>query len=531
MTRTTFWDTPGSREIRKRIVVEGRLTLLSPTHLGNGDADTTDMMLLRDASDRMPLLTGSTLAGALRAYLRRVRAFGQIEADLFGMTKSNFDQQDGEQSRLIIDDCVAIAGQTAIRDGVALDPKTRTAADTSLFSIEVWQPGLSFNLRFELLIYPRAARLADAGPAHGGEDVDEITLRNALAAALTGLSNDGITLGARKKRGYGRIRADQWTVREYDMSAINGQLAWLASTLEPEERKRIGVHAPALMNGLQTLGNPGMLSERRVDVSLTLQLDSGMLLRGAATPEPATDGDNARLAEDVDDHAPDAEQLTGKVVIADGFAEVPIVSGSSWAGALRARCARIERTLGPAHERIELTEMLFGCLDAHNKTRQRAVIGDHAACALEHVTRDHVQSRVSIDRLSGGAYEGALFSERAALPLTGATTECRLTVFEGNDQADAQLGLLLLALKDLMLGDIALGGTGSIGRGRLSLRTGRLERHRPDGQVQAWTFTRIDDAMRVNGDDRAALNAWVAAARTAIAQQQAAQPMQHEEQA
>jgi len=60
---------PG-RRIAQRLIVRGNLTLLSPAHLGNGDSGgSTDMPLLLDALEERPLLTGSSLAGALRAYL------------------------------------------------------------------------------------------------------------------------------------------------------------------------------------------------------------------------------------------------------------------------------------------------------------------------------------------------------------------------------------------------------------------------------------------------------------------------------
>ncbi len=63
-----------SREIIKRIIVEGELVLLTPTSLGNGDADgLTDMSLLLDEHEERALLTGTSVAGALRNYLREKR--------------------------------------------------------------------------------------------------------------------------------------------------------------------------------------------------------------------------------------------------------------------------------------------------------------------------------------------------------------------------------------------------------------------------------------------------------------------------
>jgi CRISPR/Cas system CMR subunit Cmr4 (Cas7 group RAMP superfamily) len=51
-------------------VVEGDLVLETPAHFSNGDSDEiTDMPLLVDPLEGKPLLTGASIAGALRAFL------------------------------------------------------------------------------------------------------------------------------------------------------------------------------------------------------------------------------------------------------------------------------------------------------------------------------------------------------------------------------------------------------------------------------------------------------------------------------
>ncbi len=65
------WSGDVSRKIVRRIVVEGDLVLQTPAHFGNGDGDDlVDMPLLTDPLDeKTPLLTGASIAGALRGYL------------------------------------------------------------------------------------------------------------------------------------------------------------------------------------------------------------------------------------------------------------------------------------------------------------------------------------------------------------------------------------------------------------------------------------------------------------------------------
>src|SRR5437762_9848966 len=109
-----MWHGDHSRRIVSRVVVEGDLVLQTPAHFGNGDSDDlTDMPLLLDPLDEAegritPLLAGSSVAGALRGYLREVESGYGNESDkqslcvqLFGGLQGD---DDGEQSPLIVED-------------------------------------------------------------------------------------------------------------------------------------------------------------------------------------------------------------------------------------------------------------------------------------------------------------------------------------------------------------------------------------------------------------------------------------------
>jgi hypothetical protein len=100
-----------SRGISTRLIITGNLILTSPAHLGNGDrGSNVDLPLLLDTVEGRPLLQGSSLAGALRNYLRayeqglrQAEKRGYLAELLFGGVKG--DPQ-GDQSPLIIDDAL-----------------------------------------------------------------------------------------------------------------------------------------------------------------------------------------------------------------------------------------------------------------------------------------------------------------------------------------------------------------------------------------------------------------------------------------
>ncbi len=457
-----------SREISTRLIITGNLILTSPAHLGNGDrGSSVDLPLLLDTVEGRPLLQGSSLAGALRNYLcayeqglRQAEKRGHLAELLFGGVKG--DPQ-GDQSPLIIDDALGELTTPEIRDGVRIDGRTRTALPNFKYDLELLPPGTCFPLRFELLL-----------PAN----LDQATaLRDALTLALQGLQRGEIFLGARKSRGYGRCTVEGWKMVSYDLHQCQELLAWLSS-----DYPCWGFRAKELSP--TTLDAPVSRADQRkiFRIEATLSLATAMLIR---SEEPLGGGDQQ----------PDVIQLR------NGLGQ-PVVSGTSLAGVLRARAVRILQTLG-VEKHQEFLDDLFG-YDMHGRSGQPSasrLIVDEARID-QGVTL--VQNRVSIDRFTGGALDTALFSEA---PQVGGEVKLTLSI---HNPKDADKGLLLLLLKDLWTRDLAIGGTSSIGRGRLEGRQATI----CDG-AQTWTLTTQDNRLvRPNLETRTILEGYVAALRS-----------------
>ena len=486
-----FWTGERSRGIKARIVVEGELVLLTPAHFGNGDgSDATDMPLLTDSLDpTRPLLTGASLAGALRAYLRRFSGNNtSLDTALFGGAHGD---DEGEQSPLIVDDALGQAAGVELRDGVKLDPTTRTAAEGALFNIETWAAGTVFPLRLELILLDR-------------EDQREIPMQ-ALAAALTGLSNGSITLGARKRRGYGQARVEQWRIRRFNLAeSVDDLLDWLqkgndkldgtAITVATQDGNRKPLTDDELMTVLlRAFGSsaqPISNQENVFTLSAEFALESSLLIRGSTGR---------------DDLGPDMVHLHSR---RNGKQEpMPILSGTSLAGALRARATRILNTLNPNKTQQIIAEMFGPEMKGKVTPRASRVIVEE--CEIVNAVTDLVQNRIRIDRFTGGVVEGGLFSEQPAFgkPDTRLTIRLRLL-----DPKDHEIGLLLLLLKDLWTGDLPLGGEISVGRGRLRGRSATLSWKRAE-QTEEWRIERASDDpndshLKISGD-QARLEAFV----------------------
>ncbi len=485
MTRTEH------RSIREWVVVKGTLVLESPAHLGGGDLDAlTDMPVLLNEVDDRPLLTGTSIAGALRNYLRERQQgdsvkFGKTENGLYAtlLFGGHRGDDDGIQSPLVVHDAVGTLSGYELRDGVAIDPATRTAEDKKKFDIQLLGAGTTFPLQFDLAIGKRTE----------DEDMNayRVDLIKALATALKGLEDGEITLGARKRRGFGRCTVRDWEVACYDLSQREGLLAWLASDRDPDWQKMASV--PVKKGAiLPALGVSELLKDNRQRVQLKARfaLDGTLLIR-SGFGEADTRADTVHL------HA----------IRSDG-SSVPVIPGTSWAGVLRHRALKIARTLSDDREvevgegenkktvklAVDFVDGLFGPseIDKNADSKSSRVVIDESevrdASSLE-------ITRVKIDRFTGGAYESALFTEQPLVGTPDSVVELVLTVRGQGDSnkytPDEETGLLLLLLKDLWTGDLPIGGESSVGRGRLQGLEATLSapagkwtlRTQPDGKL------------------------------------------------
>lgn len=493
--------TEQSRQIVERLIVTGTLELLTPTSLGNGDADgLLDMPLSRDAAKGVPLLPGSSIAGALRNYLR-LREHGyreQEQADgwaesLFGGSRGN---EEGSQSPLIIDDALARPTPTEIRDGVRIDPRTRTAQDKKKFDLELLPAGTSFPLRFELVI---------------SEEDNREKLVQTLALALSGFEQQEIFLGARKRRGFGRCKVAHWHVQRYHLLTPAGLLAWIAAEL-PDSGEELGIDFPQRepASAAQALGVTPLTEDKRKHFTLEacFELASPLLIRSS---EPISVAGNQ-----VD--YPDTTHLHSMRL---GKLHTPVLPGTSLAGALRTRAHRILMTLTNEQQEQHILRLLDTIFGSDMVTHPESTCASRLVVEECSITADDdawlVQQRVSLDRFTGGAYDTSLFSEA---PLTDGKVQLRLMLQgkppdEGDYQAD--VGLLLLLLKDLWTSDLPLGGTSSIGRGRLRGISARLCDGFDGEQAISLDLNRNERGhLQVSNEDKEALEVYVAALQRAL---------------
>lgn len=445
-----------SREIVERIIIKGDLILETPAHFGAGDKEgLMDMPLALDPFEGKALLTGSSLTGALRSYLReREKGYGKkgskdsLYMSLFGSQEDN----EGEQSFIIVHDSRVEKPNVELRDGVKIDPRTRIAKNKNKFDFELIEAGTSFPITVELLI-PENRR---------------DTLIEGMAIALQGLEKGDIPLGFRKRRGFGQCRINEWRVNRYDLTKPEGLIGWLTDDIEGQKKG-------TKISSLLSIDEPELDQREIFNMEAFFSLDSPLLI-GSSSDES---------------NSPDSVHLHSK----RNKKSVPIISGTAMAGALRSRALRIAKTLNNNGNAKKIVEDLFG---------SDIEFSNDKASASKLITTEkeinnpltHVQSRVKIDRFTGGAYHAALFNEQPIFGKDDTGVQLNIQI---QQPSNSQIGLLLLLLKDLWTGDLPIGGKSSIGRGRLRGKKAILI-HRQKGDVQQdWTI-QGNDKLEIIGD-------------------------------
>lgn len=429
----TRWDV--HRRIKERWIIEGTLELESPAHFGNGDVSmATDMPLACDAATGRPLLTGASIAGALRHYLHTIdpgranRLFGEVRTT---PRKDNDLQSLVVESAVIVYDALAKDSENIeLRDGVSIDPKTRTAEAKKKYDIELLPAATQFDLCFELAI--------------SGEENELI---EDLALILDALEQGRIGLGKRKTRGFGHCKVTHWRVCRYQITQPKHLIAWINED-RSEQKSGKAILELIRQHGINLNLSP-YLHQAEFSLSATFRLQGSLLIRSPG----------------LSSNAPDIVHLHSERK--DGLQ--PVLSGTSLAGALRGRALRIANTLaGQNRVRADaLIDSMFGPRAAKQLWASRVRVKESV---IQNALTDHIQNRVKIDRFTGGASSTALFSEQPvfALPETRLKTQIELVKAGHQQKIDrAEVGLLLLLLKDLWTGDLPLGGETSVGRGRL----------------------------------------------------------------
>jgi len=408
-------------KILERIYIKATYQLTSPCIIGSGEDNITDIDITRDAANN-PFIPGTSLTGVLRNYLKKVIKNDNNLSNLFGFS----NKHERLQSKLFISDVRIeksehLTNSIIIRDGVKLNENTKTAMDKSKYDFELIEAGTTFTMKFEVVLRKKDNREA---------------LKHCLYILMMGLINEKIRIGAKTNRGYGRgkVLEDSVKILELDFTRSDKVDEYFSLWLNFDWSNITGNYP------LESLKSKNMVVETNFStntkLTVSLNLPYSLIIRTYNKNPGGTDYSHIK---------------TGKK---------NVIPGTSWAGGIRHHSKKILDILLPDTKdttNSEVIKDLFGYLEKETKeTKSSRIIIEESTVED---TSELDNTRVKIDRFTGGAVNSALFS---ATPIYNGTTQLKIEIEEAKEY---EIGLLLLVIKDLQQGFLPIGGETSIGRG------------------------------------------------------------------
>ncbi len=388
-----------------KIVLKGIIELLSPALIGSGNDEHSDCDVILDA-DGKPFIPATSLIGVLQHLIKKSPAIKEDDHNKFwGYT----EKDKGQQSMIICSDLYSEQEKpvTVVRDGIKIDNKTGVVEidekkkTGKKYDYEVIEKGEKFRLKIEI----------------GFSDETKAFCEKMAVTICNVLKGDKISIGAKTNSGLGKIELKDEKLYKYNFTNKQDVFKWLT-------RKE----------GNSFSATPFPLEKSVFTINATLKLKNSFIIRS--------------YSEDA--NAPDAISIkSGKDFV---------ITGTSLKGAIRSRAERIVNTLG----KKGIIEDLFGYVkedDPLDKARKGRIQIDEVK--LPDYTSE-MQSRIKIDRFTGGVMPGALFD---SMPLFSKDEEIKNVKITITDYEAREAGLMLLVLKDLWTGDLAVGGEKNVGRG------------------------------------------------------------------
>lgn len=363
------------------------------------DESLVRLPIIRDPRSGQPWIPGASVAGSLRHHL------GDVAERWLGAPPGGFEQTTGNAertpSRLAVLGGIVAATDVDEVTSTSVDGARGAAVGRTLRTAEAARPA-TVTLAFE----------------HAGAHDEDLLQRLAEWVPV---------FGRGRSTGLGRGVVRQVRVMTADLATEAGLAWWL--------RDR---------QGWFTSGSaPDVLVPRAPIPGATRATAS--LTQDFVVVEPIRVGSGGRVLVDGREHL--GIQMMGTAAV---------IPGSSWKGLFRHRCRMILEVVGASQAQADgVSAWLFGSLETG---RGQLSFADTVVADPGFVHQTHV----SIDRFTGGAKDGALFSTRALD--RGQRLPLRIE-WESGAVPDAVAGLLRHVMWDLHEGLISVGGMGSRGYG------------------------------------------------------------------
>lgn len=375
-----------------------KFRLESPLAVGSGENIHTDSDVILDSVGN-PVIPATAFAGVVRHWLG-------VECDNRSDTFGFINGQESCESKVIFNDAVLVSDSfISPRDCVAL--KDKVGIKGAKFDMEAVETNAEFITLFEL------------------RDYDEYDSQ--IYDALTALNNGFLRIGSKNSRGYGQIKITSLKTAEFDLNNAESKKEWL--DFEPFDYSSDKCYKDCDLSG--------KYPEDFTKIHLELRQQGAVSIRSYTVKNP----------EDI---------KSADYIMLSTRDEVPVIPGTSWAGAFRDRFSQFAGD-------ENLVKEVFGYVDKDNKTQKKSAIY-FSESRIEN-GEWKIVTRNSIDRFSAGTKDGALYTEKTCY-----NGKCCLDIVVADiENINKAKKILSAVICDLDRGYLSVGGLTSVGRGMFSV--------------------------------------------------------------
>ncbi len=410
-----------------------------PLHVGSSVGGKEEV-LIHPVSGQ-PFLQATGIAGAFRGYYAENAGESKV-GYLFGDTAEN-------KSRIVFSDGVFDPGTVKMerRSHVKIDRKTGSVTSEKgsgqKFELEYIGIGSVFTCSITVFV--------------DSKDSDSYEVK-AVEEMLFALKSGDILLGAKKSSGAGKVHPIFVSKNEYDMKTAEGRANWSAGKCVSNENyldKLAAVKSDSIAYKITVCG----------------ATEGAMQIKGIAVNSfgaGAADSENFRNAEG--DY---------------------IIPGSSLRGAIRSQMEKIASYLNKDCVIADAFGKI-GNSQVDSKIGNLIFSDSVVGAQMENDSND-IRHRIHIDKFTGGVINKGLFAEKNI----AGDFELSIDILNKNN-ADATLGLLILAIRDLAIKTFSLGNGYATGKGFVDVTEIKIQRQEEVATIRFGEYVKITNGELID---------------------------------
>lgn len=396
-----------------------------PLHIGSASGDKEEVLV--HPVDGMPFIQASSLSGVMRQYYAKTHG-EEISELLFGARRFEKDENALEgASRVRFSDGRFCSENVKLelRPRVEINSVTGTCDAGSVKGTNC-QAGHKFNMEYigagETFCF--SVYLYDENRQKDLEEVFSATHQGELQ------------FGGQKSNGCGLIQLKQLKRKTFDMMLQGDREKWA------DEENLVDTEYEDIFSDIASRDKVSQNAAVAYDVTVTGCTEGELLVKSIAVQEFGK-------------NAPDSMNI-------QNAAKEYIVPGSSLKGAVRSQMERIASYIG----NTDVIDDTFGKVgnSADEGKAGNIVFYDTIVGNKEDNDKARIKNRIHIDKFTGGVMHGGLFNEKNV----SGNVKFHI-VIKNRNNPDSTCGLLLMALRDMAVGVMSVGGGYSVGKGIINV--------------------------------------------------------------